>query len=157
MAKTKKATKKPASKKSAKKPANKPAKKKSSTKAAKTAKGKPKATAKANAKPKAALAKAKAAAKPAKIANEAPTDVAARLGRKSGEIMVLDGENTSPDDTTLQDWAYDWFLNAGGFDAIKGSDDGDPAQQAAIKQSFFDAFKTAIRMRLNLAQPNALG
>ena len=150
--------KKKAAKKSTKKAAKKPAKKKTAGKTA----AKPKATAKAKARP----AK-KAAAKPAKkapkapkapkAAAETPTDIAARMGRKSAEVMVLEGENQSPDETLLQEWAYDWFLNAGGFDAIKGSDDNDPDQQAAIKQSFFDAFKTAMRTRLNIAQPNALG
>jgi hypothetical protein len=140
-AKTKKATKKPA--KTAAKATKKAAKPK--------AKAKSKA-AKPRAKPKAAK---QPAAKPVK--REAPTDIAARLGRKSAEGMVLEGENGSPDDILLQEWAYDWFLNAGGFDAIKGSDDSSPEEQAAIKQSFFDAFKTAMRTRLHLAQPNALG
>jgi hypothetical protein len=120
MAKAKKATKKTAKK--AAKPA-KAAKKVSKPKAKKTAKPK-------------ANAKAKSPKKAAPTRNEPPTDIAARLGRKSGEMMVLEGENPSPDDTLLQEWAYDWFLNAGGFDAIKGSDDANAAEQAAIKQSF---------------------
>src|SRR4051812_2896789 len=73
-------------------------------------------------------------------------EFAAQLGRATAQEVTI--EAPSPDEVTLQDWAYDGFLDAGGFDAIAGSTE-DPDHEDAIKESFFAAFKTTLRERIS--------
>ena len=72
-------------------------------------------------------------------------EFAAQLGRATAQEVTI--AEPSADETTLQDWAYDGFLDAGGFDAIAGSTE-DPDHEDAIKESFFAAFKTTLRERI---------